>query len=343
MNKKLQRGFTLLEIMVVFTLLSVVSGVGIFSFLEFNQAQEINQSGRDISLFFEKARANTTSFVKPAVCDNKTLEGYSVRYCGAESCSDRDNDYEMYVVCGHEEFLSDNLKLPSQITHTEESTCTQVAFLLPQGAAHGSLPCTQIISRGNQTEAISIDNVGNVLFGKDAQAQLALTPTQQVVPTPTSGTQPTPTSQFPTATPTTQPSTPTNTPTSTPTRTPTPTNTPTPTITPTPANPCLTGENYVHWNKGNTQNFSMCVSNSTDLLYNTSCSSGQSTITWRNASAFESGTTYRVCVHNSTRIARYTSSCTTSESLKTWKADNTQGTQIRACINTSTLRVRILN
>ncbi len=183
MNKrKFQRGFTLLEIMVVFTLLSVVSGVGLFSFLEFNQSQELNQSARDISLFFEKARANTTSFVKPAVCEDRTLEGYSVRYCGAETCTDEDSVYEMNVICGNEEFLSDKLELPAQIIHTNESTCTQVAFMLPQASARGSLPCTQILARGNMTEAVSIDGVGNVLFGEDARDQLSLTPTQVIQP-----------------------------------------------------------------------------------------------------------------------------------------------------------------
>lgn len=345
MNKKFQRGFTLLEIMVVFTLLSVVSGVGLFSFLEFNQTQELNQSARDISLFFEKARANTTSFVKPAVCEDKTLEGYSVKYCGAETCTDTDSTYEMYVVCGHEEFLADKLELPTQISHTDESNCTQIAFMLPQASARGSLPCTQIIARGNTTEAVSIDGVGNVLFGEDARDQLALTPTQVVQPTPTEGPTATPTSPLPTATPT---NIPTGVPTPTPTQTPTPTRTPTPTWTPTPtpANPCLAGENHVHWNKGSStsQNFTMCVSDTTDLLYNTSCSSGQSSITWRSAtSPWEEGDIHRVCVSDSSRLARYTSNCTSTESPKQWRAGVGSGTQINVCVNTSTLRIRVIN
>ena len=340
-HKKLQKGFTLLEVMVAFALISVVSGVGLFSFVEFNQVQEVNQASRDIALFVERARANTNSFIKPAVCENRTLQGYSVKYCGAdEECQNIDSDYEMTVMCGGEEFVVQELELREQINHDPTSNCRRVTFTLPQSAASGSLPCTQTIIRGDAHEIISIDTVGNVLFGEDAQELVALTPTQPILPTPTTA----PTSTQPTATPT-----PTTvviaTATPTPTRTPTPTPTSTPTPTPTPVNPCNTGETLVDWDKGSAgnQNFTMCISNSTRILYNTTCNTSQSSYTWyNNTSIYADTDTYRVCTHNSTRVARYTSNCTSSETLKTWRATDASSTKVRVCVNNSNLQIRVL-
>lgn len=196
-------GFTLLEVIVAFTLLSLVSGVGIASFLGYNRAQEVNQASRNVSLFIDRARANTTSHVKPDECGTTSLQGYSVTYCGEASCQTQNVDYEMRVICGGQEHVVDTLDLPSQINVNTDSSCANITFRLPYARAEGSVPCTQRLLRGSYEEILTVDNVGNVVFGADALAIVNLTPTVAPTSTPQSGLTSTPTSTpiQPTATP----------------------------------------------------------------------------------------------------------------------------------------------
>lgn len=79
-HKSLQKGYTLVELIVVFSLVVIISGAGFASFSTYTQHQSVDQAAADVKLAFNKARFDALSQVKPAsVCtDPDTLLGYKV-------------------------------------------------------------------------------------------------------------------------------------------------------------------------------------------------------------------------------------------------------------------------
>ena len=90
-------GFTLIEMLVVFSLLFIFSTVGIVSYVQFTNIQSLDASTAEFSTMLNTARMRAVSQVVPAVatiCAGQTLHGYQVSFTPAWK------DYEVDVLCG---------------------------------------------------------------------------------------------------------------------------------------------------------------------------------------------------------------------------------------------------
>ena len=164
-------GFTIIEILVVFTLIAVLSGIGFAAFVNYSRSQQVNQAANDIKLLIGQARSNALSAVKTNTddagdsvdCGTDTegnpiaLEGYTITKIGQTSIT-------LGQQCqGQNEIVIDTFDLPSNVTFTIASTCTTVFFNSLTSQASGSpIPCNLVVNGYGLTKTITIDAIGNV-------------------------------------------------------------------------------------------------------------------------------------------------------------------------------------
>ena len=160
-------GFSLIEILVAFSLISVLSTVGFVSFVSYSRRQVVVQAAANVKQAVDLARYNTVSFVKPSVCGGADkLSSYKLNFCFNASCQDSNASYEMVVICGSREEVLESKVFPKDVVVTNVpgvSNCSTIIFNLISGNSQG-LPCEMYISGyGNQIK-VSIDSIGHVSY-----------------------------------------------------------------------------------------------------------------------------------------------------------------------------------
>jgi prepilin-type N-terminal cleavage/methylation domain-containing protein len=85
-------GFTLIELVVVFSIMAVLGTVGIASFVSYSRSQSLQQATNDLLTTLNTAKADAVSQIKPADCQNKTLNGYQVVLLNTTS-------YQLQAIC----------------------------------------------------------------------------------------------------------------------------------------------------------------------------------------------------------------------------------------------------
>lgn len=96
------KGFTLIEIIVVFSVIAIISTVGIAAFVSYSKTQALQASYLDFINTLNKAKAYSLSQVKPTRCDQNLLNGYDVvlNYSSDQTSQD---SYSLYVRCGDQD------------------------------------------------------------------------------------------------------------------------------------------------------------------------------------------------------------------------------------------------
>ena len=90
------KGFTLIELIIVFTVLAILSVGGIAAFVSYSQLQSLSNDRENIIAILNLAKANTTSQLKSAQTCSGALEGYSVIFTTSGANA---NTYNLYVRC----------------------------------------------------------------------------------------------------------------------------------------------------------------------------------------------------------------------------------------------------
>jgi len=93
-------GFTLIELIVVITIMATLSTVGIASFVNFGRTQSLNDATANFVTIVQLAKASATSQVKPVTCDPGTLDGYAVTIVPSVQYTAEANSYSVAPVCG---------------------------------------------------------------------------------------------------------------------------------------------------------------------------------------------------------------------------------------------------
>lgn len=92
------KGFTIIELIIVFTIISILSVGGFAAFVSYSQSQSLSGDRENIVTILNLAKANTTSQFKPTSstkCQG-TLEGYSVVFTTSGGNA---GTYQLYVRC----------------------------------------------------------------------------------------------------------------------------------------------------------------------------------------------------------------------------------------------------
>ncbi len=106
-----QSGFTLIELIIVFTLFTLLSGVGVASFVTYSRSQAVDNSMKELKTTLFTARSRALSQLKDASCGSSTnlqLLGYEVVLCTVPghshpanvACNAASNSYELQIICG---------------------------------------------------------------------------------------------------------------------------------------------------------------------------------------------------------------------------------------------------
>ncbi len=239
---KAQRGFSLMQLLIVVTLVGIVSGLAVFGIASARQRIRLTNSARVLASYVEKARVDSVrrhplaaNLMAGIEVLNTTTYRVKMDFDGDGTVETRDISLDDGVI-----FATDPLALVFDwrgrlvdLPLTE----IKVSIAMQWGDDANDQRVVDVTRSGDVTidSDVYLDDVPNVnvnvngLTGIDGGS--TTNGNNNPTPTPTPGNETSPT---PTPTPTSSP-TPTPTPSSTPTPTPTPTATPTATPTPTPS------------------------------------------------------------------------------------------------------------
>ena len=152
-------GFTLIEVLLAFSLSVTVAFVSILGFVQFNSLQQFNNASNDMVTMLQKAKSHAISQVKPqtvAACTTNPLDGYEVRLCGiAGSTCAGAGQYNLYVICASSNLIQ-TATLPNGVTFANGST-TSFIFRVLNGS---STPGNITMNGFGKTKTIQVSSIG---------------------------------------------------------------------------------------------------------------------------------------------------------------------------------------
>lgn len=144
-----QAGFTLIEIMIVFSIIGILSVISIAGFTVFNETQSLQTSASDVASLLNLAKSRALSQVVASCPD--TLKGYEVKFSLPST-------YELWVRCDVSSISIESKKLPKNIEFTSGTTSL---FFFPVITGGGTVG--QIILEGyGRSKTIDVDEMGNI-------------------------------------------------------------------------------------------------------------------------------------------------------------------------------------
>lgn len=158
-NLKSHYGFTIIELLIVITILSALSFMGIAGFSKYNQAQIVQSAVNDIVSMINLAKSRASSQIKlgPAATCGTTnpLRQYEVRIS-------RPNGYQLIIHCGPDPapYLTaviQNKRLPVNVAFS-----SSISFLFPVLKAGVETSGNIVLSGYGLTKTIVIDSLGGV-------------------------------------------------------------------------------------------------------------------------------------------------------------------------------------
>jgi prepilin-type N-terminal cleavage/methylation domain-containing protein len=151
-NPNSSGGFTLIELIVVITVIGILSTVGVASFVEYSRTQIVRTAVAEYVTILNTARSRTFSQVKPSACTDKIMDGYTVTVTS-------ESTYEFRAECGDANPLVELKTLPPTLTFSEPFP--SYFFHLLTGGVTGFGNTT--ISGYGRSEVITVTAAGGVL------------------------------------------------------------------------------------------------------------------------------------------------------------------------------------
>lgn len=151
-------GFTLIELMIVLSLMGLMSVVAIASFVSFNRSQTLQAGVNDFITAVKFAKASAASQVKPntsptACITDSSLISYQVTI-------DTNDTYKVVAVCTDGVSIVSSYSLPKDITFSAGDVSKNISFSLLRGGASGLNQVT--INGYSKAKIINIDKIGKI-------------------------------------------------------------------------------------------------------------------------------------------------------------------------------------
>jgi len=162
-------GFTIIELLVVLTLIGFVSGIGIFSLVNYGNNQSIEQAAKSVKSIFDEAKFNAVSSVKfetdssgNSVSCNDNLVSYIVDVVISATQGIPDK-MTLTMACESSTILIKTYNLPENLSFAVGTSCDTISYEVVNVSvsAFPVLPCEVIIEGLNQTKTITVDSLGN--------------------------------------------------------------------------------------------------------------------------------------------------------------------------------------
>ncbi len=163
-----EKGFTVIELLVVFSLTAVVSSLGIVSFVSYSRTQQLVQSANQTKLLIQEAKFSALSSVKPSntpdgsasnCTSGVSLLGYRV------TVNEGTGNLDLSLLCSNGQATAiKTIELPNSLSFDQVlTTCTHISFDALTSQATGSpLPCDIVITGFSMEKTVSIDLGGNI-------------------------------------------------------------------------------------------------------------------------------------------------------------------------------------
>lgn len=155
------KGFSLIELLVVLSVIGIVATVGIASFVSYSRSSAVQQAALDVVTLLKDAKSRAQSQVKPSSCTGNLL-GYQVDICGlpSSSCSTQ-NTYRLVVSCSNGTSVITTRNLPSSVSFTENgTTSTSYLFRVLTSGVVGSGDIT--LNGFNTSKVITVSASGTI-------------------------------------------------------------------------------------------------------------------------------------------------------------------------------------
>ncbi len=116
------KGFTLIELIVVFTIIGLLSSISIQSFIDYNRKQKLDATANTLTTVLTTARSRAQSQVKPSgsPCSTNALDGYRILFsCVGGGCqSSPVAYYQVYAVCQTQlqSIPNSKVNIPSEVS-----------------------------------------------------------------------------------------------------------------------------------------------------------------------------------------------------------------------------------
>jgi prepilin-type N-terminal cleavage/methylation domain-containing protein len=158
MRKQKQSGFTLIELIVVVSIIIILSGMSLAAYFQFSQNQAAVNDARSLETMLRRVQAMAKNLIYPAGCSG--LTGYRIyNSCSGEDC--QSVSAEAVCAVGGSFMVIDNEKV-----FEKASFAQAINVMFDAGSGNVSSPTTfQLSNIGNST--ISIDENGNIILGKN--------------------------------------------------------------------------------------------------------------------------------------------------------------------------------
>ncbi len=127
-----KNGFTIIELIVVFSIMAVLSTIGVASFVTYSRTQTLQQAANDLVTTLNTAKAKAVSQTAPDDCVavSRGLNAYRVQILTSS--------YRLEAVCGGISYPITTISLPNGVSFDPSTTITAVSFKILTGGISGS-------------------------------------------------------------------------------------------------------------------------------------------------------------------------------------------------------------
>lgn len=147
-----KKGFTLIELTIIFSVIAILSVIGLSISIDYNRTQIINSAYEELrtTLFTAKSRA---------LSQNKPDAGCSGSLVSFEVVTTTSTQYDLQVVCSASSYIMKTVNLPAGLSFSPFTSGYKISFPVLVGGSSGG---TITISGYNKTKTISVDSSGNI-------------------------------------------------------------------------------------------------------------------------------------------------------------------------------------
>jgi prepilin-type N-terminal cleavage/methylation domain-containing protein len=196
-----QKGFTLIELMVVTAITVMFGTMGIAGFNNYRQVQTLQTSGDEVATMLNLAKSRAQSQIKPSACTD-TLNGYRVAITAPKT-------YALKVSCSGTTDTTGDTEISEQIKQLPVNTIfsDSPSFFFPvQKGGVETAGSIAVCGSDGKSKTIAVSSLGGISMQSATCTYYVPPPTPTPSPTPPTGSTPTPTpSPTPTPTPTSPP------------------------------------------------------------------------------------------------------------------------------------------
>lgn len=140
-----KNGFTLIELLVSVTILMLIVGGGLASYLTFNEKQQLTGAAKELQTYFRSAQTRARSGDVPSGCD--TLTAYSVQMAQDTSI------VSIRAICTNGNIVTADHNLTGGVT---PNTAIDITFNVLKGGVSGAQNITLILGSRSYSFAVTV-------------------------------------------------------------------------------------------------------------------------------------------------------------------------------------------